>query len=240
MVWWSLSQDRKEPVLTVTSSIPPLALGTTLEFLEQVDGICWGENGCPEYTYRLAQGPALVSAPSNGGTMSYHPTPSTSQMLFLSLWLALKSASGSCPTQIQTPSQACGMFFSLSVASACCWLSSRSSLIPGPGGHQLLPSPVLFPVSCPGTLWALGKPTGLQLTPAVAELRYPKAISWRNSFHCLFRGQVCLKQATLDSPSFPIPSVGKAAGKPHSHPVGESFNGFKFPQATLDHVHPKT
>lgn len=59
-------------------------------------------------------------------------------------------------------------------------------------------------------------------------------------FHSLLGGQVGLKQATLYTCSFLVPSVGERTRKPHCQPVGDNFNGLKFPLAKLDPVHQKT
>lgn len=205
MAQWSLSQD---PFL----SPPLLALVTTLEFLEQADGIHWGESGCSEWTHGPAQDSALVGAPSN----YFANVDPLSQ--------AIPEIGGMPHSE---SNHILGMWPEWQTVDAGS-LSSRTSLIPGSWG-TLAPSEfILFPMGCPGTLWALGNLQPHSLHLHVPEFWYPQAICWRNFVHHLFWGQVSLKKAMLYT-LFLIPHIGKRVRKSHSQPVSENFNGFKFP-----------
>lgn len=133
----------------------------------------------------------------------YHATPSSSPVSLLPCQ-PRNLPSGTGPTQTQTQSHGLN-FFSVSVAGSLPLTKqqafSDSRIL---GESPLLRSPGLFPVCCPCSLWALGTPTGLQLTPAQSlssgiQRQYP--------------------EGTLFTLSFLVPSVGQGVRKPHSHLV---------------------
>lgn len=170
VVWGGLSQYTREfcPSCHMLPPHPFLTLGgPPPELLEQEDSICWGRKRVPRVDSPPAQRSALVDAPSRGGRACHiKQLRALSRCPFPCQPWSLPSGAG--PTQILTPFRSQG----LNIFCLHGWLllltkeqAFSDSRIPGKASPLPL-SPGLLPVCCPCSLWALGTPTGLQLTPA--------------------------------------------------------------------------